>query len=99
MSVPDTTDTVTAVHSGLYVLERAGRKLPWYVWWDSLGLGVFGLLGISVAALIGASRKGPGDWMFWGGLGVGGVGAVLFVASVVWLLTHRVRHEPDSSTR
>ena len=76
-----------------------GRKLPWYVWWDSLGPGVFSLLVVSVVALMGAAKKGPGDWTFWVALGLGDVGAVLCVASIVWLLTHRVQKEPNSNTR
>lgn len=67
------------------------RKLPWYVWWDSLGPGVFSLLAISVATSLAASRRSSDDWMFWGSLGVAGLSAVMFVASIIWLLTHRVR--------
>ncbi len=79
-------------------LNVPGRKRPWYVGWDSLGPGVFGLLAISVVALIVALRTGPGDWTFWVGVGLGVVGALLFVASMVWLLMHRVRPEPDSTS-
>lgn len=78
--------------------KAAARKLPWYVWSDSPGPGVFSLLAISVAALLGASRRSRGDWMFWGSLSVAGLSAVLFVASIIWLLTHRVRQAADAHT-
>lgn len=98
LSLPDTTDTTTAVHDGLRDLERARPQASLVRRVGFAGSRCVRSPGISVVALIVALRTGPGDWTFWVGVGLGVVGALLFVASMVWLLMHRVRPEPDSTS-